>query len=413
MNWPVQNPTRLTVRVVARAAIAGCAAAIPPAEAPVPISTVPAAVETAPAVDPELLRRCEAAARHSERLGGEALVVMLDGRIVFERYADPKWQATPHLLASGTKSFAGIAATFAIEDGLLSLDERVADTIDEWKPDPRKSTITVRQLLSLSAGLDPMSDTLDNGRNALAAGIRDRAAAAIAKPLKADPGRRFLYGPASFYVFGELLRRKLAAADTGDRDAVAYLERKLFRPLGIEVRFLRDAAGNPNLAGGGRTTARDWARLGEWMRRKGEIDGKRLLPEARIDELLVANGPNERYGLTWWLLADSGPDPEETMAREFLRERFGREPPRVRNDAPTARTVGFMAAGKGKQRLYVLPDERLVVVRFGPLEGGRGYRDAEMLTLLIPRESDPTNHLAPRPPRGILRGPPEASPPPA
>jgi hypothetical protein len=42
-----------------------------------------------------------------------------------------------------------------------------------------------------------------------------------------------------------------------------------------------------------------------------------------------------------------------------------------------------MAAGKGKQRLYVLPDERLVVVRFGPLEGGRGYRDAEMLRLLV------------------------------
>jgi CubicO group peptidase (beta-lactamase class C family) len=122
------------------------------------------------------------------------------------------------------------------------------------------------------------------------------------------------------------------------------------------------------------------------MRRKGEIDGKRLLPAARIDELLVANGPNDRYGLTWWLLADSGPDPEETMERERLREaverRTGRDLPSAPDAAASARTIGYMAAGKGKQRLYVLPAEGLVVVRFGPLEGGRGYRDADLLRIL-------------------------------
>jgi CubicO group peptidase (beta-lactamase class C family) len=375
------RPTGLLLALAGLFVSSGCGKPrghTPPAEAVEP----PVAVEA----DADLLRRCEAAADLSESAGGDAFLVMRDGAIVFERYADPAWERTPHLLASGTKSFAGLAASFAIEDGLLSLDERVAGTIVEWRAEPRKAAITVRELLSLSAGLEPMSETLDSARNALAAGIRDRAAAAIAEPLKADPGRRFLYGPASFWVFGELMRRKLAAADTGDRDVAAYLERKLFRPLGIEVRFLRDQVGGPNLAGGGRATARDWARLGEWMRRKGEIDGKRLLPAARIDELLVANGPNDRYGLTWWLLADSGPDPEETMERERLREaverRTRRDLPSAPDAAAAARTIGYMAAGKGKQRLYVLPAEGLVVVRFGPLEGGRGYRDADLLRIL-------------------------------
>ena len=364
--------------------LSACAPPAPPGVSGSATAPPPAPREVTPnAVDPELLRRCAAAAARSEELGGEAFLVMLDGRIVFERHSDPMWERTPHLLASGTKSFSGVAAAFAIEDGLLSLDERVADTIDEWKTDPRKSKITVRQVLNLSGGLDPMSNVLDSGRNALAAGIRNRASGAIAQPLQADPGERFLYGPASFYVFGELMRRKLAAAGTGDADVAAYLDRKLFRPLGIEMRFLRDQAGNPNLPGGGRMTARDWARFGEWMRRKGEIDGVRLLPAERLDELLVATGPNPRYGLTWWLLTESGPDPEETMVRERLRERSGLPPPPDRAAERDDRPIGFMAAGKGKQRLYVLPEERLVVVRYGPLEGGARYRDREILTLLL------------------------------
>jgi hypothetical protein len=45
--------------------------------------------------------------------------------------------------------------------------------------------------------------------------------------------------------------------------------------------------------------------------------------------------------------------------------------------------VGTMAAGKGKQRLYVLPAQGLTVVRFGPLEGPRGYEDREFLQRLL------------------------------
>lgn len=126
------------------------------------------AAPTAPAVDAAFLRRCEAAADLSVRAGGDAFLGMQDGEIVFERYASPAWEPTPHLLASGTKGFTGLAAAFAIEDGLLSLDEPVAGTIVEWREEPRKAAITVRELLSLSAGLEPMSDTLDSGRNALA-----------------------------------------------------------------------------------------------------------------------------------------------------------------------------------------------------------------------------------------------------
>ncbi|NBB73601.1 MAG: serine hydrolase, partial [Bacteroidetes bacterium] len=68
-------------------------------------------------------------------------------------YAEPH-AGKPHLLASGTKAFNGILALAAAEDGLLTLDERVAETIPAWSEDPAKSQITIRQLLHLTAGFD-------------------------------------------------------------------------------------------------------------------------------------------------------------------------------------------------------------------------------------------------------------------
>lgn len=45
-------------------------------------------------------------------------------------------------------------ALAAVDDGLLTLDEPVSETITEWKDDPRKSTIMVAELLRLTSGLE-------------------------------------------------------------------------------------------------------------------------------------------------------------------------------------------------------------------------------------------------------------------
>ena len=73
------------------------------------------------------------AANYSRTAKGVAVLVMKRGEIVFEDYA-PGWSEKPHLLASGTKSFSGLMAACAVEDGLLQLDEKVSDTLPNWKP---------------------------------------------------------------------------------------------------------------------------------------------------------------------------------------------------------------------------------------------------------------------------------------
>ena len=89
------------------------------------------------------------AADYSHSQHGTGLLVMVRGEVLFEDYAEG-WNADkPHLLASGTKSFCGVMAACAVHDGMLTLDEKVADTLTEWKEDKRKSQVTIRQLLSL------------------------------------------------------------------------------------------------------------------------------------------------------------------------------------------------------------------------------------------------------------------------
>ena len=393
---PLAFPTTILGTLVA--ALVSCGA---PPQQPVAVALPepPTAPAAQPAAADPFLARCRAAAEYSRKHDGEVLLVLLDGKPVFEDAISGWTVDSPHLLASGTKSFSGIAAALAIDDGLLSLDESVSDTIHEWKADPRKSQATVRQLLSLASGIESLSSTIENARNTRAAGITNRATASINAKSLAAPGERFIYGPSQFYVFGELMKRKFAAAKTGDADVVAYLTRKVFAPLGINPRFLRDEAGNANLPGGCRMSAKDWAVFGEFVRNGGVHDGKRIVGESTLAELMKSHGPNQAYGLTWWLMRDDedAADPESALAADMVADRLeGRGTPAGRRLAERAREraqesgpdasspiVGFMAAGKGKQRLYILPEQKLTVVRFGPLEGSKSFDNREFLRLLL------------------------------
>src|SRR5215831_5610757 len=93
------------------------------------------------------------AADYLKNRNGHPMLVYYRDKLVFEEYFNG-WSADkPHRLASVTKSFSGAMLAAAVEDGLLKLDEKVVETIVEWKDNPRKSQITIRHLLSLTSGI--------------------------------------------------------------------------------------------------------------------------------------------------------------------------------------------------------------------------------------------------------------------
>lgn len=303
-----------------------------------------------------LIAAAEESARYSEAHGGQAMLVMFRGKRIFERYTATSGVDVGHFLASGTKSFSGVMAMAAVEDGIIGLDDRVADVITEWKGDPRKEKITVRHLLSLTSGLLPGNDRLSLPRT------RDNYAESLRIPAEADPGVKFRYGPAAFYVFGEYMTRRLAGRFDSPFD---YLKKRILDPIGVHITdWRRDPTGHYLMPQGASLTAREWAKFGEFLKAMGTVDGKAVLQKASLKACLTGSTANPAYGLTFWL----------------TKEGIGPAGETFRPVAPGAIDDLFMAAGAFGQRLIVCPSLDLVVVRFADQDAG--YTDYRFLAPL-------------------------------
>ena len=254
-------------------------------------------------------------------------------------------------------------AIAAIEDGIItSLDEKVCDTITSWKDDPRKSQITVRHLLSLTSGLSPSSTT---GKQV------PSYASAIENKAVAMPDESFAYGPVPFQCFGEFLTRKLKASGR-DESPLDYLTRRIFEPIGLEQGAWRtDEDGNPNLPSGAQLTASNWAKFGELVRLGGTWEGQQIVPQDKLDQCFVGSGANPGYGLTFWLN-----EPVDEAQRHSIRQlRFATDDMTKTENIPSDLVL---AAGAGKQRLFISRDAKLVVVRqaSGIVDSLDGKRDS-------------------------------------
>src|SRR5437660_11138138 len=233
---------------------------------------------------------CPRAANYSENKRGFSMLVMQNGKTVFEHYASGGGADLRCKIFSGTKSFWGIAALCVVRDGLVSLDDRVADTIAEWKNDPRKSQITIRQLLNQTDGIEPAPHLHSQS-------IRDRNATAIQLPLVAAPGSAFAYGPSHLQIFNEVLRRKL-----NGRSTISYISENVLSPLGLtSMEFKKDGRGNPLPASGFELSAREWANFGELVLGHGNDHGKQIVPANLLGQALTGSSANPSYGLTFWL----------------------------------------------------------------------------------------------------------------
>lgn len=245
--------------------------------------------------------------------GLHALVIARGGKVLAQEFGNGFNSETPHALYSGTKSFWGVTALYASEDGLLALDEPVADTIASWREDARKRCVTIRMLLSLTAGF---------GFGGLGASVPtyDRA---LAMPLRDDPGTRFVYGGIPLQVFGAVLARKLAGRRLTPHD---YLRERVLEPARVTVPSWRTLGdGTHPLPTGAFLRPGDWLEYGRFVIRE----------RASLAPCFEATAINSRYGLGWWLGARGAP-------------------------ADLA-----YASGSAGQALYLVPSLDLAVVHFG------------------------------------------------
>src|SRR5438094_3444336 len=313
---------------------------------------------------------CARAAQYSERRRGVSMLVIQNGRTVFEHYANGGSATGRWPIFSGTKSFWGIAALAAVRDGFFKLDDPVSDMIAEWKSDSRKSQITIRELLSQTDGIEGAS-------RLQRASIRDRNAMAIRLSMAAESGSAFTYGPSHLQIFSELLRRKL-----GGRDVISYFEGRVSNRLGLgRLNYKKDARGNPLPATGFDLTAREWARLGELVLGHGSYHGRQIVPAPILREAFAGSAANASYGLRFWLNRQARNGREADMERMIDLPWQSAEWTGVCicKDAPADMVV---ALGSHYQRLFIIPSLKAIIVRQG-LDAR--FSDAHFLRLVLGR----------------------------
>jgi CubicO group peptidase (beta-lactamase class C family) len=337
--------------------IAGCSAA-PPAEKPLSEAALAAVTKDAGAPKDQLAREIDDLFT-AEGLGEtRAVVVMAGGELAAERYGPGYDKDTRFVSWSMAKTVTAVLIGMLVADGKLSLDAPAPVALWQRPGDPR-ADITLRHLLQMRSGLrhteagDPPYESSEV-RMLFLDGRDDMARWAKEQPLEAEPGKVFEYSSNTTVILADTAANALTDSAKPDarRKAVAdYLQERLFGPLEMTSMVLEfDASGT--LIGGSlmHATARDWAKLGEMLRRKGRAPGgEQLVPQRWVEAMVTPSPASPHYGLQTWLNRPiPGADPSEH--------------PLFPDRAPKNL---FSLIGHMGQYVLVSPNQRVTLVRLG------------------------------------------------
>lgn len=274
------------------------------------------------------------------------VVVIANGKIAAERYADGFGPFTANRTWSVAKSLTGTLVGVAVQQGIAKTGDPAV--IPEWRTgsintpgiqadapaDPR-AAITLDQLIHMASGLH--SATGGSRTDAVYFGGTAVTEETVAWPLEVKPGTRFRYANNDI-----LLAMRSLRASMGDQRYATFPDDALFKPLGMRHTVAeRDWKGNYILSSQVWSTARDLARFGMLYLNDGVWDGKRILPEGWVKYVATPSGPQPDgefgYGATFWLLNKSPGVPADT----------------------------FAAFGNRGQYVVIVPSRKVVIVRRG------------------------------------------------
>lgn len=272
-----------------------------------------------------------------------AVVVLYNGEIVAERYAEDITASTPLPGWSMAKSVTATLIGLLVERGRLDIHEPGA--VAAWRGAGGSGRlVTIDQLLRMTSGLDVTEDQTGADPNTRMLFTQpDAAAYAAARGLKAAPGTRWEY------MSGNTILAARAVVDaTGGslQTSQSFIREALFDPLGASSFVMEpDPAGTFIGSSFALASAHDWAKLGQLYLDDGVWEGERLLPEGWVDYVTAPtpqSGENG-YGAGFWLANGDGlPD------------------------------GAFYANGFQGQFVVVVPSHSLVVARLGAGHGPTG-----------------------------------------
>lgn len=265
----------------------------------------------------------------------DSVLVIRNGYLVFEQYRR-NWKETgKHHLQSVTKSFTSTLVGVAIEQGFIeSVDQRLLDFYPDRaiaNLDARKQDITIKDLLTMSEGMDwhELDLPYNHPDNSLGQmwTKTDVIQFILDRPMVRDPGEAWNYNSGTSILLGNIVEQ------AAGQDVVSFARQYLFDPIGIgSANWDKADASHYHTDGGLYMVPRDMARLGYLMLRKGIWEGEQILPSDWVEEASTAYYQTTGvlgYGYQWWTL------PQGDI---------------------------YSARGHYDQAIYVIPEADLVVV---------------------------------------------------
>jgi CubicO group peptidase (beta-lactamase class C family) len=229
------------------------------------------------------------------------LLVIKDGKVLYERYGLGNTEASKWISFSVSKSVVSMLIGAAIKDGYInSVDDKVTDYLPNLKGSSYDQS-SIRNVLQMASGVqwnedyaDPESDVATASWNTL-----DLYEFLRHKPRESEPGEVFNYNTAETNLAGTLLRSAIG------NNISTYLSEKIWRPFGMES----DAVWNLTEQGGGEfggccinATLRDYGRIGLFALGNGRLpNGTQVLPESWMEESTTPSKGYQGYGYFWWL----------------------------------------------------------------------------------------------------------------
>ena len=271
-----------------------------------------------------------------------AVLVIYDGNIVAEKYA-PGFDKSKVMLGwSMSKSFTSAMIGILVKKNKLSVDAEAP--VAAWA-NTKKQKITLKHLLQQTTGLDYTEIyTRPSSVTKMLFSKGDMAAYAESLALKHEPGTVFNYSGGNSNILSKIIRQTV-----GEKDYAAFPYNELFYKINAYSFLMEpDASGTYIGSSYSYATARDFARFGLLYYNDGVWNGEQILPTNWVKESIQPSAADKlkQYGYQFWL---NGYSIKDASKRRF----------------PDVPADMFFADGYGGQDIYIIPSEKLVVVRLG------------------------------------------------
>jgi CubicO group peptidase (beta-lactamase class C family) len=275
-----------------------------------------------------------------------SILVVYDGKIIAEKYAEGFTKDSKQIGWSMTKSITNALVGILVKQGKLDIAQPAP--IATWQKDDRKR-LTLNDLLHMSSGLEWLEDySGPSGATNMLFKKKDMGVYASEAMLKDEPGKVFYYSSGTTNIISNIIRQTIV-----DENYYRFPSQELFSKLGINSMVIEPDAGGTFVGSSySFATARDWARFGLLYLNDGVWNGERLLPEGwvKYSSTPATGALMGEYGAHFWLNAGTPGNPSK----------------RTYPDVPTDL---FWADGYEGQSVFILPSKKLVVVKLSQSSG--------------------------------------------